>query len=55
MKVPTKEQILKDLELPEVVHKLDRLGRRRPNSYVVYDKLPTVSKKEKDIEKTKKF
>ena len=55
MKVPTKEQILKDLRIPEVTYKQDKLGRRIPKTNIEYGVLRPVLEQERKSGKTKKF
>ena len=51
--VPSKEQILEDLKIPEVTYKLDRMGRIRPKTNIVYGQLRPILEKEKKGDKTK--
>lgn len=55
MSVPTKEQILKDLQIPEVMYKLDKLGRPIPKTNIVYGLLRPILEKEQSDGKTKKI
>jgi len=52
MSVPTKEQILKDLQIPEVMYKLDKLGRPIPKTNIVYGLLRPILEKEQSNGKT---
>jgi len=55
MSVPTKEQILKDLQIPEVAYKLDKLGRPIPKTNIVYGQLRPILEKEQSDGKTEKL
>ena len=55
MSVPTREQIIRDLRIPEVTYKIDKLGRRIPKTNIEYGVLRPILEKEKRNGKTKKL
>ena len=55
MTVPTREEIIRDLRIPEVVYKRDKLGRFIPKTNIVYSVIKPILEKEKRNGKTKEF
>ena len=54
MSVPSKDDLLKDLKIPEVGRRLDRNGRPIPKNYINYGILNPRFNKEQSDGKSKK-